>query len=114
MISALFILQIILTILIVIVVLLQKSSGGGLVNYGGSNESVFGAKGAAGFLAKLTLFFGGLFLINTIALSYFYAKQTQKSLMDSLPQTLQTQEAPSAPLPPSVQVDQSTNKKEEK
>lgn len=96
--STLFILQILLTILIVILVLLQKSSGGGLVNYSGSNESIFGAKGPASFLAKLTLFFGALFLANTIALSYFFTKQTQKSLIDSLPQT--TQEAPSAPLAP--------------
>lgn len=98
--STLFILQILLTILIVILVLLQKSSGGGLVNYSGSNESIFGAKGPAGFLAKLTLFFGALFLANTIALSYFFTKQTQKSLIDSLPQTTKIQETPSAPLAP--------------
>lgn len=98
--SALFILQILLTIFIVILVLLQKSSGGGLVNYSGSNDSLFGAKGPASFLSKLTLFFGALFLANTIALSYLFTKQTQKSLLDSLPQTPQVQEAPSAPLAP--------------
>ena len=53
MISFLFITQIVLTVFIVILVLLQKSSGGGLVNYSGSNDSVFGAKGPAGFMAKV-------------------------------------------------------------
>lgn len=108
MISFLFITQIVLTIFIVVLVLLQKSSGGGLVNYSGNNESVFGAKGAAGFLTKLTLFFGALFLANTIALSYFYTKQTQTSLMDLVPQTLETQ-IPSAPAAP-----QAPTKSEEK
>lgn len=103
MISFLFITQIVLTIFIVVLVLLQKSSGGGLVNYSGSNESVFGAKGAAGFLTKLTLFFGALFLANTIALSYLYVKQTQTSLMDSIPQSTQSTEAPSAPSAPTIQ-----------
>ena len=49
MVSVLFITQIVLAIFITILVLLQKSSSGGLVNYSGSNESVFGAKGANGF-----------------------------------------------------------------
>lgn len=117
MISVLFIVQIVLTLFIVVLVLLQKSSGGGLVNYSGSNESVFGAKGAAGFLTKLTLFFGALFLANTIALSYFYVKQTQKSVMDILPQTLETKPAPSAPdapLAPLVPTTQESKKQEEK
>lgn len=97
MISSLFILQIVLAIFITILVLLQKSSGGGLVNYSGSNESVFGAKGPAGFLAKLTLFFGALFLANTIALGYFYTKSSQKSVTDILPQNLEAPQIPNAP-----------------
>lgn len=99
--TTLFVFQILLTILIVILVLLQKGSGGGLVNYSNSNESIFGAKGPASFLSKLTLFFGALFLANTLALSYFFTKQTQKSLLDSIPQTLQdTQPTPLTPITP--------------
>lgn len=97
MISFLFVTQIVLTIFIVILVLLQKSSGGGLVNYSGNNDSVFGAKGPAGFMAKVTLFFGALFLANTIALSYFYAKSSQKSIVDEIQIPIQTQSAPQAP-----------------
>ena len=41
--------QFILTAILTIAVLLQKSSSIGLGAYSGSNESLFGAKGPAGF-----------------------------------------------------------------
>lgn len=82
MISALLGLQIVLAVLIVVVVLLQKSSSIGLGAYSGSNESLFGAKGPASFMAKLTMFLGLLFVINTIALGYFYNKEYGKSILD--------------------------------
>ncbi len=81
MITTLFIFQIILTILILIVVLMQKSSSIGLGVYNSSNDSVFGAKGPAGFMAKLTLFLGLLFVINTIALVYSYNKENKRSVI---------------------------------
>ncbi|GAA6822273.1 preprotein translocase subunit SecG [Helicobacter pylori] len=80
--SALLGLQIVLAVLIVVVVLLQKSSSIGLGAYSGSNESLFGAKGPASFMAKLTMFLGLLFVINTIALGYFYNKEYGKSILD--------------------------------
>ncbi len=75
-------LQIVLAVLIVVVVLLQKSSSIGLGAYSGSNESLFGAKGPASFMAKLTMFLGLLFVANTIALGYFYNKEYGKSILD--------------------------------
>ncbi|GHQ38725.1 protein-export membrane protein SecG [Helicobacter pylori] len=80
--SALLGLQIVLAVLIVVVVLLQKSSSIGLGAYSGSNESLFGAKGPASFMAKLTMFLGLLFVANTIALGYFYNKEYGKSVLD--------------------------------
>lgn len=102
MVSVLFIIQIVLAIFITILVLLQKSSSGGLVNYSGSNESVFGAKGAGGFLTKVTLIFGGLFLANTIALSYLYIQERNNTIMKDLPSTQSTTSAPSAPSIPNA------------
>lgn len=75
----LIVLQTILTISIVIVVLLQKSSSIGLGAYSGSNESLFGAKGPANFMAKITMFLGLLFIINTIALGYLYNAKSSRS-----------------------------------
>lgn len=79
----LLVVHVILSVAIVMSVLLQKSSSIGLGVYSGSNESLFGAKGPASFMAKLTMFLGLLFVINTIALSISYTKYADKSVMDS-------------------------------
>ncbi|WP_200762905.1 preprotein translocase subunit SecG [Nitrosophilus alvini] len=99
MLQVLFILQIILAIVLTIIVLLQKSSSIGLGAYSGSNESLFGAKGPAGFLAKLTFTVGALFIINTITLGYMYNKEYNKSIVDNI--KTETIPAPAAvPAPP--------------
>lgn len=80
----LLIIQFVLAIIITISVLLQKSSSIGLGAYSGSNESLFGAKGPAGFLAKFTAVMAILFVLNTIAMGYFYQKNNKKSILDSI------------------------------
>ena len=82
--SLLLIVQIVLVIILVIAVLLQKSSSIGLGAYSGSNESVFGAKGPASFLAKATFTIGFLFVVNTITLGYMYSQAAQASVVDDL------------------------------
>ena len=82
--SILFIVQIVLVVVIVIAVLLQKSSSIGLGAYSGSNDSVFGAKGPASFLAKATFFVGFLFVSNTIALGYLYSQAKNESVVDTV------------------------------
>ena len=77
--STLMVIQIALAIIITIAVLLQKSSSIGLGAYTSSNESVFGAKGPAGFLAKFTSIATLLFVINTLALGYYYSQQNGAS-----------------------------------
>ncbi|MDD2829525.1 MAG: preprotein translocase subunit SecG [Sulfuricurvum sp.] len=80
----LLIVQIVLVVMIVIAVLLQKSSSIGLGAYSGSNDSVFGAKGPASFLTKITFALGFVFVVNTIALGYFYAQQKNSSVVDDM------------------------------
>ncbi|TLD89242.1 preprotein translocase subunit SecG [Helicobacter sp. MIT 05-5294] len=109
----LLILQFVLAILITAIVLLQKSSSIGLGAYSGSNESLFGAKGPAGFLAKLTFGLGLLFVVNTIALSYLYVQDSKKSILDeatipaiptpTLPQDSAAPNAPAAPVAPNTE-----------
>ncbi|QSZ42993.1 preprotein translocase subunit SecG [Sulfurimonas aquatica] len=82
--SLLLIVQIVLVIILVILVLLQKSSSIGLGAYSGSNESVFGAKGPASFLAKATFSIGFLFVVNTITLGYMYSQASQASVVDEM------------------------------
>jgi preprotein translocase subunit SecG len=102
--STLLIVQIVLAIAITITVLLQKSSSIGLGAYSGSNESLFGAKGPTGFLAKATFTLAFAFIVNTLALGYLYTKESHSSVVDQVvPQnnkvipTPATQNAPKAP-----------------
>ena len=101
------ILQFVLAVVITIAVLLQKSSSIGLGAYSGSNESLFGAKGPAGFLAKFTFVVGVLFILNTLGLGYFYNKDLKRSIVDSvdskslvIPKSNDVPAAPSAPQNP--------------
>ncbi|EES88808.1 preprotein translocase subunit SecG [Helicobacter canadensis] len=100
----LLIIQFVLAVIITIIVLLQKSSSIGLGAYSGSNESLFGAKGPAGFLAKTTFVLGFLFVVNTIALGYFYTKDSQSSILDNVEipanPTPATPAVPTAPVAP--------------
>ncbi len=82
--STLLIVQIVLTIAITIAVLLQKSSSIGLGAYSGSNESVFGAKGPTGFLAKLTFTLAFAFIVNTLVLGYLYTTSNSASVVDTI------------------------------
>ena len=82
--STLLIVQIILAIAITITVLLQKSSSIGLGAYSGSNESVFGAKGPMGFLAKLTFALALAFIVNTLTLGYLYTQEAKSSIADTI------------------------------
>ncbi len=82
--TILFISQFVIAIILTVVVLLQKSSSIGLGAYSGSNESVFGAKGPAGFMTKLTFALGIIFIINTISLGYIYNKQTKSSIVETI------------------------------
>ncbi|NLM98684.1 MAG: preprotein translocase subunit SecG [Campylobacteraceae bacterium] len=76
--------QFILAAILTVAVLLQKSSSIGLGAYSGSNESLFGAKGPAGFLAKFTFSMGLVFIINTLALGYFYNVEKKDSIAEQI------------------------------
>jgi len=104
--STLLIVQFVLAILITIIILLQKSSSMGLGAYSGSNDSMFGAKGPANFLTKATFALGIIFIVNTVALGWFYNQEKQKSAVDNIeinsliPQTPITPIKSSAPAAP--------------
>lgn len=102
-ISLLLTIQIVLVVILVIAVLLQKSSSIGLGAYSGSNESVFGAKGPSGFLAKATFFIGFLFVVNTITMGYMYSSAKNASVVDSLVETTDV----AAPVVPTLPVTES-------
>ena len=95
--SVLLILQFVLTGILTISVLLQKSSSIGLGAYSGSNESLFGAKGPAGFMAKFTFVMAVVFILNTLALGYFYNQSKKVSLAEDI--KIEKSVVPSTPMP---------------
>lgn len=84
MITLLLVLNGVLTILIIVSILLQKSSSIGLGAYSGSNDSMFGAKGSATFLAKATFFLSVIFIINTLFLAYKFNKKSENTVLNSI------------------------------
>lgn len=109
MITLLTILQFTLVVIICIAVLLQKSSSIGLGTYSGSNESLFGAKGPAGFLAKFTFIIGIILVANTIALGYFYNKQGTNSLAEQIKIIENNSTIPSIPTAPILPKNETNN-----
>jgi preprotein translocase subunit SecG len=99
--STLLILQFILAILLTIAVLLQKSASMGLGAYSGSNESMFGAKGPANFLTKLTFGLGLALVLNTLYLGYLYNQEYSSSVVDSVEINKLIPDAPQEALPQS-------------
>lgn len=94
---------IVVAVLITIVVLLQKSSSIGLGAYSGSNESLFGAKGPASFLAKTTFVLGFVFVLLAIALGMVYNDMKDASITDktlSAPASKAPIAAPAVPAAP--------------
>jgi preprotein translocase subunit SecG len=100
--STLLIIQFILAVLLTIAVLLQKSSSMGLGAYSGSNESMFGAKGPANFLTKITFGLGILLVLNTLYLGYLYNQEFSKSVVDSVEINSLVPEAPNSTIPQSA------------
>ena len=111
MISFLIILQFIIVVVICVAVLLQKSSSIGLGAYSGSNESLFGAKGPAGFLAKFTFVMGILLIVNTISLGYLYNKSSKNSLAEKIQVENNNSAVPNIPsVPQAPKIDGNSSK----
>lgn len=112
MITLLIVLQFVIVVVICIAVLLQKSSSIGLGAYSGSNESLFGAKGPAGFLAKFTFIMGLLLIANTIALGSSNKNSLAEKVQIDSNATLPNLPAniPSAPSAPQLPSEVNTSK----
>ena len=87
------VIHVLVSILLILVVLLQPGKSGDLGSVfggGGSSESVFGASGAVPFLSKVTRVLAVLFLLSSLTLGYFAAKNVGSSSVTDRPVTQQT------------------------
>ena len=101
--------MLVVAVLIVIAVLLQKSSSMGLGAYSGSNESVFGARGPASFLAKSTFILGFTFVVLAIMLGMEFNKLKDASVTDGV-KVEANATIPTAPAAPTAPVAPATTK----
>ncbi len=78
--------QIIVCIFLILVVLLQTGKGGDLAStFGGaSSQTVFGARGAATILNKLTVVAAVFFILNSLALAVISTKSGPSSVMEKV------------------------------
>ncbi|MBF0338363.1 MAG: preprotein translocase subunit SecG [Nitrospirae bacterium] len=91
-------LHIIVCFVIVFVVLVQSSKGAQMgAAFGGSSQTVFGSRGAATFLTKLTTTAAIVFMITSFLLSFMEAKRD--SVIDAPAQSKTSVPAGKANLP---------------
>jgi preprotein translocase subunit SecG len=80
--------HILVCLFLILVVLLQQSKGGGLGGaLGGSATQVFGGRGSANFMTRLTGVMAALFMITSMTLAYMSsAGDREMKAFDSLQQ----------------------------
>jgi len=99
---ALSIVHLLIAIGLILIVLLQSGKGAdiGAAFGGGSSQTVFGGRGAATFLSKLTTAFAILFMVTSIVLTILSAQRGTSSVISDEKPAPVSQSAPAAPAPP--------------
>lgn len=73
----------ILCIFLILVILLQAGKGAEMgAAFGGASQTVFGGRGPATFLSKLTAIVALLFIVTSITLAHFAKDASTKSVLD--------------------------------
>lgn len=90
--TAVVILHLIVCLFLIFIILIQSSKGAEMgAAFGGSSQTLFGSRGAATFLSKLTTAAAILFMVTSLTLAIFSVNRT--SVMSSAP----VKEAPAIP-----------------
>ena len=88
---------------LILVVLLQSGKGAGLgAGFGGSSQSVFGARGPQSFLGKFTTAAAIIFMVTSLTLSMLSSSVGHSTVVDAIPaapKTVKTGAVPVAPAP---------------
>ncbi|UCD34859.1 MAG: preprotein translocase subunit SecG [Nitrospiraceae bacterium] len=82
--TAIVVLHLIVCLFLIFIILIQSSKGAEMgAAFGGSSQTLFGSRGAATFLSKLTTGAAILFMVTSLSLAIFSVKRT--SVMSSAP-----------------------------
>jgi preprotein translocase subunit SecG len=95
-------LHVLVSAILIGMVLLQKGKGADIgAAFGGASQTVFGPRGAASFMSKLTTGAAVLFMITSLGLAITSSKRS--SVMEGVRQEQTQPAAPGVPLMPPVQ-----------
>jgi preprotein translocase subunit SecG len=111
MITLVMIIHIIVSVFLITIVLLQGGKGAELgAAFGGSSQTLFGSRGAATFLSKMTTIAAIVFMITSLSLAVITAKKgsvvkappvsEEKGSVPSVPGPIQAPSQPQTPQPP--------------
>lgn len=92
--------HVLIALLIIVFVLLQRGKGAetGAAFGSGASGTMFGARGSANFLSRVTAVLATLFFASSLVLTGIGRPQPEQSLLDSLPEAEPAAEA--APVEP--------------
>jgi preprotein translocase subunit SecG len=95
------ILHVVVSLALILIVLLQTGKGAemGAGFGGGSNQTIFGSRGAATFLSKITTAAAVMFMLTSLSLAIMTKNRTGSVVRDAAPRAA----APSAPAAPAGQ-----------
>ena len=100
----LIVVHVLVALALILVVLLQVGKGQSIgAAFGGasSSQTIFGSRGPATFLSRLTTVAAALFMITSLSLAYFSAHRGQSSvIMDQAPAATEQPAVPAPPIAP--------------
>ncbi len=97
MITLLVIIHVLVCFALIVIVLLQKGKGAEIgAVFGGTTQTIFGGRGAATFLSKITAAAAIIFMITSFLLTHHFSwKANPKSVVGDMP--VKEQKLPEAP-----------------
>ncbi len=82
MFTVVLIIHVLACIALIMIVLLQKGKGADLgAAFGGASQTVFGSRGAGGFLARLTTAAAVIFMLTCLSLAYMTSHRAHETVM---------------------------------
>jgi preprotein translocase subunit SecG len=79
------IVHVIVSLALILIVLLQTGKGAEMgASFGGSNQTVFGSRGSATFMSKITTGAAILFMLTSLSLAYFSSQRMTSIMKDTV------------------------------
>jgi preprotein translocase subunit SecG len=96
MVTALAILQVLISLLLILVVLIQGGENVDMAAaFGGSSQAAFGPRGAVTTIQKITWVLGAVFMATSVTLTILATKPSSSSVLENSP----AKSAPAKPAP---------------